>query len=184
VKALANWQSTAAVLLFAVLSLLARAAPAAPVRIRFLDPTSRKPIRKMWVAVTQYKDKPPPGPIPAEYFLAFTSVKTDRNGEVEVQLHDPATTFISVHADLWYNPPLIGVDEVLNTGVVLEYSRKPPPKGCWIDKNGHCGMRSGSLLPNNGSQGSHVVAPESQPGLLVIVEKRISWWDRLRQELP
>ncbi len=171
-------------LVLAVLSPLARAAPAASVRIRFLDPTSGKPIRKMWVAVSQYKDKPASGPMPAEYRLAFTSVKTDSNGEVEVQLHEPAPAFIAVHADLWYNPPLIAVDEVLDSGVVLDYSRKPPPKGCWVDKDGQCRMKSGSLLSDKDDRKTPVVNPTPQPGLLVIVGKRISRWDRVKQEIP
>lgn len=58
------------------------------ITVRFLDPKSGKPIRKMWVGVTQYKGRPPKGPIPADYRLAFTSAKTDRNGEVAVRLHN------------------------------------------------------------------------------------------------
>ena len=80
--------------------------------------------------------------------------------------------------------PFIAVDEVLNSGVVLDYSRKPPPKGCWVDKDGHCRMKFGTLLPDEASHKPSVVNPKPEPGLLIIVEKRISRWDRVRQELP
>jgi hypothetical protein len=180
----ATIQLVTAVLALTALCLPSGAAPAASIRIRFLDPTSGKPIRKMWVAVSQYKDKPAAGPVPAGYRVAFTSVKTDRNGEVVVQLLDPTPAFISVDADLWYNASFIAADEVLKSGVVLDYSHKPPPKGCWVDKDGHCRMKSGSLLPDEGSRKPPVVNPKPQPGLLIIVEKRISRWERLRQELP
>ena len=183
VKSLVKRQCIKAVLIFAALCLPALAVPAASIKIRFLDPSSGKPIRKMWVAISQLKDDPPAGPVPAEYCVAFTSLKTDSNGEVEVQLHDPTPAFISVHADLWYNAPLLAVDEVLKSGVVMD-SRKPPPKGCWVDKNGHCRMKSGSLLPEGDSQRPPVINPKPQPGLIIIVEKRISTWDRMRQELP
>jgi len=183
VKSLCRRQCITAVLIFAALFLPLRAAQAASIKIRFLDPSSGKPLRKMWVAISQLKDDPPAGPVPAEYCVAFTSLKTDSNGEVEVQLHDATPAFISVHADLWYNAPLLAVDEVLKFGVVMD-SRKPPPKGCWVDKNGHCRMKSGSLLPEGDSQRPPVINPKPQPGLIIIVEKRISTWDRMRQELP
>ena len=138
----------------------------------------------MWVAIGQLKDKPAAGPVPSEYYVALTNLKTDRNGEVEVQLHEPSPAFISVLADLWYNPPMLAVDDVLKSGVVLDYSRKPPPKGCWVDENGHCRMKSGSSLPDKDNQRAPVINPTPQPGLLIIIEKRISKWDRFRQELP
>jgi hypothetical protein len=39
-------------------------------------------------------------------------------------------------------------------------------------------------LPEKDSQRPPVIDPKPQPGLIVIVEKRISTWDRMRQELP
>jgi hypothetical protein len=117
------------------------------IKVRFLDPRSGKPLRKMWVSVIQYKNNPPKGPVSAEYVVSTQSVRTDRNGEVTAILHDPLPTYISIHSfDLWYSGSLIPVEDVLKSGVVLDYSRDGAPHGYWAGEQEHASMRSGSLL--------------------------------------
>jgi len=155
------------------------------VTLRFLDPKSCKPIRKMWVDITQYKGNPPKGPIPAEYVLSALSVQTDRNGEVAAILRDPLTTYISIHSfDLSHSGPLVQVDEVLKSGAVLDYSGKGAPQGYWVDNQGHRSMESGSLLNHNDKKSTATCKPEPEPGVVVFVEKRLTAWDKMRQETP
>ena len=138
----------------------------------------------MWVAVTQYMGKPPKGPMPAEYRVSFLSAKTDQNGEVIVGLHDPLPMFISVDADLWYSGPLIPVDEVLKCGAVLDYSGKGAPQAYWVDNQGHRSMKSGGLLNHNDKKSTATSKPVPEPGVIVFVEKRLTVWDKMRQEIP
>jgi hypothetical protein len=155
------------------------------VTARFLDPRSGKPIRKMWVWVTLYKGNPPKGPIPAEYVVSRQNVRTDVNGEVVAVLHDPLPTFISIHSfDLSYGGSLISVDEVLKSGVVLDYSDKSPPEGYWVDKEGRRSMKSGRTAKHNGSKAATITKPVPQPGVIVFIERRLTRSDRVRQELP
>lgn len=154
------------------------------ITVRFLDPKSAKPIRKMWVGVTQYKGDPPKGPIPAEYRVSYLNSKTDQNGEIVVALHDPLPTFVSVIADLWYNGSLISVGEVLKSGVVLDYSGKGAPHGRWVGDKGHRSMESGSLLNHRDKKSAATSKPVPEPGVIVFVEKRLTLWDNLRQEIP
>jgi hypothetical protein len=155
--------------------------------VRFVDPRSGKPIRNMWVGVTQFKSDVPKGPIPAEYVLSTLSAKTDQNGAVFVTLHDPAPAFIAVHSfDLWYSGFLISVSEVLKSGVVLNFSNKGAPRGCWTDSKGRPVMESGMLLNHADSKdkGPPRVNPAPKPGEIVYVERRLTRWDRMRMELP
>jgi len=128
------------------------------IAVRFLDPKSGKPIRKMMVWVTQYKGNLPKGPIPLCYELAHAKIKTDEKGEVLVTLHDPPPKFIGIISfDLWNSGPLIPLDKVLESGVVLDYSRK---------------VKGASPKPS------------AKPGEIIFVERRLTVWDRMRQELP
>lgn len=139
----------------------------------------------MWVTVSQYKGNPPKGPIPAGYLVSTVSVQTDRNGEVLAILHDPLPTYISIHSfDLSHSGLLIQVDEVLKSGAVLDYSGKGAPRGYWIDNQGHRSMESGSLLNHSDKVSGATPKPVPEPGVIVFVEKKLTAWDKMRQELP
>ena len=128
------------------------------ITVRFLDPKSGKPIHKLRVWVYQYKGNLPKGPIPLRYELAHAKSLTDEKGEALVTLHDPPPKFIGVVAsDLSNSGPVIPLCKVLKFGVVLDYSRKV-----------------------NGSKPK----TSAKPGEIVFVERKLTVWDRMRQELP
>ncbi len=125
------------------------------ITIRFVEPKTGEPLRKMWVGLTQYKDHPPKGPIPAKFVLATSQRQTDANGKVAFCLHEPIPTYLAVHSfDLSNNGSLLSVEEVMNRGVVLDFSKRS----------------AAGTLP--------------KPGIILFVERRISTLDRMRQELP
>ena len=155
------------------------------ITVRFLDPKSGKPIRGMWVSVSQYKGDLPKGPIPAEYVVSTLNVQTDQNGEVAATLGDPLPAYIGVHSfDLWHSGPLIQVDEVLKSGAVLDYSGKGAPQDYWVDNQGHRSMESGSLLNHSDKKSAATCKPVPEPGVIVFVEKKLTAWDKMRQEIP
>lgn len=157
------------------------------ITVRFLDPQSGKPIRKMWVDVPQYSGKPAKGPMTAEYVVSDLNLRTDQNGEILVALHDPLPAFIAPHSfDLWYSGFLIPVGEALKSGVVLNYSNKGAPRGYWVDRNGRPVMKSGTLLDHANGSGKMPprVNPAPKPGEIVFVERRLTRWDRMRMEIP
>lgn len=155
------------------------------ITLRFLDPKSGTPIRKMWVNVFQYKGNPPKGPVPAEYVMSSLSLRTDRNGEIAATLHNPLPTYVGIQSfDLAYNGPLISIDDVLKSGVIVDHSSKGAPQGYWTDNQGHRSMRSGSLLDHSDKKWATTVNPVPEPGVIVFVEKRITTGERIRQEIP
>lgn len=156
------------------------------ITVRFLDPKSGKPIRKMWVNVTQYSGNPPKGPIPAEYIVASSSARTDKHGEVVAVLHEPLATYIGIHSfDLAYSDFLIPIAEVLKTGVVLDCSPgKEAPQGYWVDGQGRPVLKSGAPPARGTNKASATIRPGPEPGVIVLVETRLTIWDKMRQELP
>jgi hypothetical protein len=155
------------------------------VTIRFLNPKSGKPIRKIWISVVQYKGSPPKGPIPADYVVSTVNARTDRNGEVTATLHDPLPTYISVHSfDLSYGGSLLPIDDVLKTGVVMDYSSKGAPQGYWTDDQGQPAMKSGTLLDHSDRKEATTLKVAPEPGVIVFVEKKVTTGERIRQEIP
>lgn len=157
------------------------------VTVRFITPKSGKPIRKIWVGVTQWKDKPPKDAGTARYVLADTNAQTNRDGEVVFTLSDPPPKFVSVDSfDLWYSGSLILTSEVLKSGVVLDYSDAKPPRGYWVNRQGQPVLKSGSLLPDEHKSNKKAVKlrVSAKPGEIVYVESTITRWQRLLQELP
>jgi hypothetical protein len=158
------------------------------VTVRFLSPKSGKPIRKMSVTVTQWRDVPPP---PSEgsdmpYFLGDKNAQTNRNGEVRFRLNDPPPKFVDVHSfQLWYSGDFIPISKILESGVVLDYSGAKPPRGYWVNKRGQPIMKSGTLL-GHGSKGKRVskLKIKAKPGKIIYIEKKITLWQRMLQEMP
>lgn len=112
----------------------------------------------MWVSVTQFKGGVPKGPIPASYVLGDFSAQTNENGEVVVRLNDPLPEFIEVHSfDLQENGPLIPCNVVVQRGVVLTYVPKDLT--------------------------SYFKATD-KAGEIIFVERRLTLWDKIRQEIP
>jgi hypothetical protein len=152
------WLAIAVTAFLAALPSLDLFASQSQVKVRFLDPRSGKPLSKMWVTLTQYKGKPAAGPITADYVVSNTIAQTDQNGEISVTLHDPLPAFIQTQSfDLWNSGPLMTTREVLESGVVLNFSDK--------------GVRSKP-------------APTAIPGVIIFVERRRTRWDRIRLEIP
>lgn len=156
------------------------------VTVRFVDPKSGKPLRNLWVLVDQWKGKPAKGPMTDKYFVSDTRARTDRNGEVVVDLREPLPAFISVLVpDLWNSGDLLPVNEVLKSGVVLDYSGKGMPAGYWVDSKGRPIMKSGTSPKHGGKKkASPRFVPAAKPGVIVYVEKKITAWERMRMELP
>jgi hypothetical protein len=128
------------------------------ITVRFLDSASGKPIRKMWVTVSQYKGDLPNGPIPASNVVSKLSGRTDQKGEISATLGDQLPTYVWVFApDLRNSGPLFHMAEVLQSGVLFSYDRK-------------------GNVPT--------MTPEPQAGEIVFVEKRLTTWDKMRQETP
>lgn len=161
--------------------------PRQRVTVRFLDPRSGKPIRKMWVGVTQWKDEPPKEESNVPYILGNTNAQTNRSGEVVFTLSDPPPMFVSVHSfDLWYSGNLIPTSKVLESGVVFDYSDAKPPRGYWVNKQGQPVMKSGSLFPDGQKpkKGVSKLKVSAKPGEIIFVERKITRWQWFLQELP
>lgn len=156
------------------------------ITVRFINPKSGKPLRKMWVGVTQWKGEPPKGESNVPYILGSTNAQTNRNGEVVFMLSDPPPMFVSVQSfDLWYSGSLIPTSKVLESGVILDYSDAKPPRGYWVNKQGQLILKSGTLL-GHGSNGKPALKLKikAKPGEIIYIEKKITLWQRMRQEIP
>ena len=128
-------------------------------RVRFLDPRSEKPIRKLWVGVVQWNGMSPDEPILAKNVVSDLNTRTDQNGTVVVKLAEPLPKFVWVSSLALVSPgtPGIPVCDVLRSGVVLKYRDK---SRTWTSEL------------------------TGKPGEILIMDRRLTVWDRVRRELP
>jgi len=127
------------------------------VTLRFLDFRTGQPIKGLKVTVTAFNEYGEHGSV-LEKTIAFRIFrKTDQDGQVVVDFAESLSNHIRIWADLSESVPDFSPAEVLKSGLVLPYLKstiKP--------------MASTSL----------------RPAEVVIVNKRVTTGDRMRQEIP
>jgi hypothetical protein len=140
------------------------------ITLRFIEADSGKPIVGMWVSVSAWDEngnqgrQPPPAGV-AKIDKNTQSIKTDKKGEAVFRLYaEPAlkTLYVDTVGDLrgCYKPKF-SIDEVKASGVVASYDSSRP-KWCVPLK----------------------VQATAKPGEVVILDKKMTVWDRMRREIP
>lgn len=142
--------------LLASLTLARPASAQREVSIRFLDFESGKPIKKLGVMITGYKGDPSHGKAADSTILFSVSKKTDQDGRVVVQLTEPLPDRIHVYSfDLAQSLSGFSPAEVLKAGSVVEY-RDNTPK----------------------------LQISAKPGEILILNRKLTAWDKMRREIP
>ncbi len=155
------------------------------ITVRFIDPESGKPIRNMWITLTQYKGDPPATFIPSKYVLSNSRARTDSQGEVVAVLRKPEATYIAIHSfDLAYSGFLIPLADVLQTGVVVDCSSGRVLRGQWVDADGRVLMKSGATPDRKSTNSPAKITPAAHPGVVIFIERKLTIPNRIRQEIP
>lgn len=127
------------------------------VTIRFLDFRSGKPIEGLNVTITAFDGYGPRTSVSKKTIVFRISRKTDEKGRIIVPLTDALPNHVRIWADLSESVPDFSPLEILKSGLILPYHQK-----------------RGKPMPD--------VSPK--PGEIVIVNRRVTGWDRMRQEVP
>jgi hypothetical protein len=127
------------------------------VTVRFLDFKSGAPIGKLNVTITVFNDYGPRTSIAEKSIVFRTSTKTDKNGRVSVPLPSALPNHIRIWSDLAESVPDISPADVLKSGVLMPYQHE---------------------------KGVSKVQVSANPGEIVILNTRVTAWDRMRQETP
>jgi hypothetical protein len=127
------------------------------IAVRFLDFKSGRPMRNLNVTVTAFNDYGPRTSVADKTIVFRTSMKTDKDGEVSVRFPNALPNHMRIWSDLDESVPDLSPADVLKSGVVMPYHHE----------NGVTKLQ---------------VSPK--PGEIVVVNKRVTSWDRMRQEIP
>jgi hypothetical protein len=128
--------------------------------MRFLDFKSGKPFKQMIVTVTFWNGDPIPiGHIPPGSVVRNTTTKTDKYGKAVLDVPEPIPEHLTV-----FQPDLVdsfspdfSPAEVFASGTVAEF-------------------RHGKGQPR--------LQVSAKSGEIIILNRRLGLWDRIRQELP
>ena len=134
------------------------------ITLRFIDAESGKPLQGISTSVSTWNSDEPL--VPADKIVSRSSFQTtNKQGEVIFSAPEPAPKYLAVnHFTIELRGCSAGVfslAEVLRSGVVADYN---PRKRRW------CGNLSART--------------SARPGEIVIFDIRMTFWDRLRQEMP
>jgi hypothetical protein len=130
------------------------------ISVQFLDFRSGKPIQRLNVIITFWNGDPGShGRIDPNNVVHETSMRTDKDGKVTVPVPEPVPNrLIIFQPDLVDSfSPDFSPTEVLASGTVTTYRHD----------------KSASRLQVS-----------AKPGEIVILNKRLTAWDRMRQEIP
>jgi hypothetical protein len=142
------------------LAALASAAEAnQTITVRFLDFRSAKPIAKVNVEITLWNGHSSDASLATKTIISRRSGKTNLDGTITICVPEPVPQHLSVFApDLAeVSTPNLSPVEVFESGAVVPYPQN----------------RGGSRVK---------IMPK--PGEIVILNKRLTAWDRIRGEIP
>jgi hypothetical protein len=127
------------------------------IHVRFLDFKSGRPIKQLNITVTAFNEYGSRGSVAKTSILFRTSLKTDKEGQIIIHVEDPPPNHIRIWADLTESVPDFSPAQVLNSGVVIPYRRDGAASKLRVSAN---------------------------PGEILIINKSVTAWDRMRQEIP
>jgi hypothetical protein len=158
------WRTFVSAAFFAALALPSRPAPAQRVvKVRLLDYRSDQPIINTYVQITFWNGKNPQDMALKKNIVFQSTGKTDRTGRVSFLVPEPIPGHINVMSIDFFlnNASVMSTAEVLRSGAVLPYPGRQKGK-----------------RPKAKAQAS------AEPGEILVFNKKMTAWDRIRREIP
>jgi hypothetical protein len=138
------------------------------ITLRFLDAESGKPITGISVSVFAWdenegRQEPPSGQV-LKIDRNAQVVKTDKEGNAIFRIYEPILKYLVIDSAgelRGCSARRFSMEELIRSGVIASYSTGQP-KWC-VELKAHA---------------------TAKPGEIVIFDKRLTLWDRMRQEFP
>lgn len=131
--------------------------------MRFLDYRSAKPLKNLYVSVTFWNGKNPKDVALPRNVVSRNTLKTDQHGKISISVPEQVPEHIYIMASDFFfnNPSMISTAEVLKSGLLLPYPGK-----------------------QQGKHPRHNPHLSAKPGEIIVLNKRMTAWDRILQEIP
>jgi hypothetical protein len=127
------------------------------ITVRFLECKSGRPIARLNVTITAFNEYGPRLSVDQSSIAFRNSMKADGNGRVVIHLSQLLPNHIRIWGDLVEPVPDFYPAEIVKSGAVLP---------CKVNRT----------HPN--------LAVTAKPGEIIVINKKITAWNRMRQEMP
>ena len=127
------------------------------ITVRFLECKSGRPIARLNVTITAFNEYGPALSVDQSSIAFRNSTKADGNGRVVIHLSQLLPNHIRIWGDFVEPVPDFSPAEILISGAALP---------CKVNRT----------LPN--------LPVTAKPGEIIVNDKKVKAWDRVRQEMP